>query len=65
MEYFMSHILYIVLGGAFVGLIATAWVLLTAKNNQNREPGEEQSCDFTCGSCQSANFCHKEGKQEE
>lgn len=64
MSYFLSHILYIVIAGVLIGFLAAAWMVLTEKNNAERDPEEEKPCDFGCESCMNISICRKEGKKD-
>ncbi len=48
MEYFLSHILYILGGGLILGIIACLGVFLTYKNGN-----ENKGCGYGCSSCKS------------
>ena len=64
MEYFFSHILYIVIAAVVIAFVAFAAVVMGAKNEAERSADEER-CDFSCGSCPSAALCHKSEKRDE
>ncbi len=61
MEYFFSHILYIIIAAVVIAAIGLAAVMLSARNEAERDKSEER-CDFSCGSCPSASICHKKEK---
>lgn len=52
MEYFFSHLPYILIVGVTLGLIAFATVMMQAKNNEDRGEDEPQ-CNFNCSACMS------------
>ena len=62
MEYFFSHIGYIVAVAVILGLVGFATVVMASKNEANRVINEEK-CNFHCGSCPNTEICHKEGKK--
>ena len=62
MEYFLSHILYIVIAAVILGLIGFATVLMASKNEANRDINDE-SCNFNCADCMHTAACHKDEKK--
>lgn len=62
MEYFISHIGYILIAGVVCGLLAFAMVFLAEKNEANRDINEEK-CNYHCESCSNSAICSKEGKK--
>lgn len=63
MEYFFSHIGYIIIAAIGIALLAFSAVILAEKNSARRDINDER-CDFTCSSCPNVSLCHKEGKQD-
>ena len=59
MEYFFSHIGYIVAVAVILGLVG---FVMASKNEADRDINEER-CNFHCGSCPNTEICHKEGKK--
>ena len=47
MDYFFSHIIYIVIAAVVIAAIGLAAVLLSAKNEAERD-SEAETCDFAC-----------------
>ena len=63
MDYFFSHIIYIVIAAVVIAAIGLAAVLLSARNEAERD-SEAETCDFACGSCPSDSMCHKKEKND-
>ena len=57
MEYFLSHILYVVIAGAIVGGIAFLSVYLAQKNAETRTEEENKARAEACQSCKLASMC--------
>jgi hypothetical protein len=64
MEYFLSHIVYILIAGVILALLAAIWAFVGIRNDQERDINDER-CDFTCGSCPNTAICHKEEKRND
>ncbi|MEE0741922.1 MAG: hypothetical protein U0M21_06545 [Emergencia sp.] len=62
MEYFFSHIGYILIAGLAIAAVCIVWILVAEKNNRERDINDER-CDFTCSSCPNTEVCHKAGKK--
>lgn len=69
MEYFLSHIIYIVIAAVFIGIIGFLAVWAADKSAQmDREKGElkgldeieKVSCGMNCGACGSSDGCSGE-----
>ena len=65
MEYFMSHIVYILIAGLIIAAVAIAWGFLTAKaDEEKRQEGEEAwDCSMGCSGCSSFSSCGKSEKK--
>ncbi|TDP57320.1 FeoB-associated Cys-rich membrane protein [Aminicella lysinilytica] len=65
MEYFMSHIVDIIIIGVVLAAVCLAWAWMTAKNDASRKAdGEEvHDCSLGCSSCSSFSSCNKSEKK--
>jgi hypothetical protein len=66
MEYFMTHIIYIVLAAVVIAAIACAWGFMTYKADQQKaQEGEEPAagCGLGCSGCNSFSSCSKPEKK--
>lgn len=73
MEYFFSHIGYILIAGVVIGLLGFAAVFFAEKSaelNQDYDdgdsgkpnPADDIACGFNCSSCGRFDSCSKDGK---
>lgn len=62
MEYFMSHILYIVIAAVVIAAVTVFWALLAQKSDSEKE--EQAGCTGNCSSCGSFSPCNKEEKKD-
>ncbi|MFR8267794.1 MAG: hypothetical protein ACLVC5_09175 [Clostridia bacterium] len=62
MHYFLSHIVYIIIAGVLLGLLAFATVVLAGRNEANRDINEEK-CSFHRGSCPNTDSATRKGKR--
>lgn len=65
MEYFVSHILYIVVAAFVIAAVCCAWAWMTAKNDKEREKNGEEifQCGSGCAGCSSFSNCNKPEKK--
>ena len=63
MEYFMSHILYIVVAGLVIAGLASIWAFGAAHNAKNRDPEMQEKQEKACESCSLASMCTRFGKE--
>lgn len=70
MEYFFSHIGYILIAGVLIGILAFAAIFfaeksakISAEREEERSKADDIACGFNCSSCVRAETCTKEGKK--
>ncbi len=71
MEYFISHIGYILIAGVILGVLAFSAVFFAEKSAQMNENEEREfvstgeiGCGFNCSSCMRFDSCSREGKKQ-
>lgn len=65
MEYFLSHIVYILVAAGFIGVLAVIWAYASQHNANNRSPEMQEKQDHACESCSLASMCSRMGKAKE
>ena len=63
MEYFMTHILYIVIAALIIAGLAAIWAFGAAHNANNRDPEMQAKQDTACESCALASMCTRFGAE--
>lgn len=61
MEYFLSHLPYIIVIGLVIAGLAAIYAFVGAKNNRERDFNDER-CEYNCGTCANYDICNKDGK---
>ena len=64
MEYFLSHIVYVLVAGLVIAGICAVWAFAAAKWHAEETPEEEKfQCSMGCPGCQMIRNCgrHKDG----
>lgn len=68
MEYFMSHILYIILAGVILGVVCVGWVYFAEKTDEAKKADGNLDADWTCNmgchGCANSGSCVKEQNQK-
>lgn len=65
MEYFLTHILYIVVIGLVIAGLGAIWAFGASHNAKNREPDMQAKQDKACESCALASMCTRFGVKED
>ena len=65
MEYFLSHIIYIIFAAVVIAALAGIWAFGAAHNAKKRDPEMQKKQDHACESCALASMCTRFGKEEE
>ena len=65
MEYFITHIGYIVIAALVIAGLACVWAFAAAHNAENRDPEMQKKQEKACESCALASMCTRFGIEEE
>ena len=65
MEYFFTHIIYIVVAAVIIAGLACIWGFAAQYNAKNRDPEMQAKQDKACDSCALASMCTRFGVEEE
>ena len=65
MEYFITHIGYIVIAALVIAGLALVWAFVAAHNAENRDPEMQEKQEKACESCALASMCTRFGIEEE
>jgi hypothetical protein len=65
MEYFLSHIVYIIIAALILAAVCVAWGFMMAKDNENKEQDSSDGwdCSMGCSGCSSFSSCGKSEKK--
>ncbi len=63
MEYFITHIFYIVIAALIIAGLAAIWAFGAAHNAKNRDPEMQIKQDSACESCALASMCTRFGTE--
>ena len=65
MEYFMTHIIYILIAALVIAGLASVWAFGSAYNAKHRAPEMQEKQDMACESCALASMCTRFGIEED
>lgn len=65
MEYFLTHIAYILIAGVVIAALAVIWGFGAAHNAKRRDPEMQAKQDSACESCALASMCTRFGIEED
>lgn len=65
MEYFFSHIGYIVILAFAIAALCAVWAFGAAHNAKKRDPGMQEKQDKACESCALASMCTRFGIEDD
>lgn len=63
MEYFITHIFYIVIAALVIAGLASIWAFGAAHNAKQRDPEMQERQDKACESCALASMCTRFGTE--
>ncbi|MBP3816218.1 MAG: hypothetical protein J6H21_05050 [Firmicutes bacterium] len=63
MEYFVTHIFYIVIAALVIAGLASIWAFGAAHNASKRDPEMQEKQDKACESCALASMCTRFGTE--
>ena len=65
MGYFLSHIIYVIIAAAFIGVLALVWAFGAQHNAGSRDPEMQEKQDHACESCSLASMCSRMGQKRD
>ena len=65
MEYFITHIFYIVIASLIIAGLAAIWAFGASYNAKKRDPEMQAKQDKACDSCALASMCTRFGTEQD